>query len=88
MNVHRGSRRRTTWIVGLLSAAVALAIADAGFVAYGLIHAVWFPATDSALATVLRETPDYLVLAVLLLAGLVPSIVDLVKLARAPQTRR
>ncbi len=75
-------------IVGLLSAAFVLAIADAGFIAYCVVQAVWFPATDSALAAVIHETPDYLVFAALMLAGLVLSIVDLVKLARTPPIRR
>ncbi|HHX4054619.1 MAG: hypothetical protein ACN6QT_12710 [Burkholderia contaminans] len=68
--------------------ALALAIADAGFIAYCLIQAVWSPATNSALMAVIRETPDYLVLAVLLLAGLATSIVDLIRLVRATETRR
>lgn len=88
MSAHRGSWLQVARIVGLLSAALALAIADAGFIAYCLMQAVWSPATDSALAAVIRETPDYLVLAVLLLAGLAASIVDLLKLARATETRR
>lgn len=68
--------------------ALALAIADAEFIAYCLIQAVWSPATNSALAAVIRETPDYLVLAVLLLAGLATSIVDLIRLVLATETRR
>lgn len=88
MNARHGSRRRVARIFGILTVAVGLTIADATFVGYGLIHAVWFPATNGALAAVIRETPDYLVLAALLLAGLVASVVDLVKLLRAPRTRR
>lgn len=37
---------------------------------------------------VIRETPEYLVLAVLLLAGLATSIVDLLRLVRSTETRR
>jgi hypothetical protein len=88
VNAHRRSRPRVARIVGLLLTALALAIADAWFVAHCLVDALRFPATGGALAAVIRETPDYLVLAVLLLAGLAASIVDLVKLVRATETLR
>lgn len=59
-----------------------LTVATGWFVVYGLILVVSSPATDNPIAVVIRETPSYLVLAAVLLAGLVATVVDLVKLAR------
>ncbi|KVW83166.1 hypothetical protein DF046_15195 [Burkholderia cepacia] len=82
MNPHHGSRLRAARIVGLLTVAVVLTVATGWFVVYGLILVVSSPATDNPIAVVIRETPSYLVLAAVLLAGLVATVVDLVKLAR------
>ncbi|MCA7903289.1 hypothetical protein LGM39_28360 [Burkholderia cepacia] len=82
MNPHHGSRLRVARIVGLLTVAVVLTVATGWFVVYGLILVVSSPATDNPIAVVIRETPSYLVLAAVLLAGLVATVVDLVKLAR------
>ncbi|MBZ5795110.1 hypothetical protein K8353_33815 [Burkholderia contaminans] len=82
MNAHHGSRLRVARIIGLLTVAVVLTIATGWFVVYGLILVVSSPATDHPIAVVIRETPSYLLLAALLLAGLVATVVDLVKLAR------
>ncbi|KVL58765.1 hypothetical protein WS99_04990 [Burkholderia territorii] len=59
-----------------------LAIATGWFVAYGLMRVASPRATGNALDDVIQATPGYLVLAVLLLAGLVSATVDLVKLVR------
>ncbi|WP_423372470.1 hypothetical protein [Burkholderia sp. LMG 32019] len=67
---------------GILTVAVVLTIATGWFVVYGLILVVSSPATDHPIAVVIRETPSYLLLAALLLAGLVATVIDLVKLAR------
>ncbi|WP_174952748.1 hypothetical protein [Burkholderia lata] len=69
-------------IVGLLTIAVVLTIATGWFVVYGLLLAVSSAATDNPIAVVIRETPSYLMLAVVLLAALVATVVDLVRLAR------
>lgn len=69
-------------IVGLLTIAVVLTIATGWFVVYGLLLAVSSAATDNPIAVVIRETPSYLTLAVVLLAALVATVVDLVRLAR------
>ncbi|CAB3753286.1 hypothetical protein GQ57_19215 [Burkholderia sp. MSh2] len=82
MNTRRESRLRGAWIVGFLTVAVVLAIATGWFVVYGLIVAVSSDATDNLIAVVIRETRSYPALAVLLLAGLVAAVIDLVKLAR------
>ncbi|RQZ59430.1 hypothetical protein E9536_27380 [Burkholderia sp. LS-044] len=82
MNPHHRSRLRVARIVGLLTVAVVLTVATGWFVVYGLILVVSSPATDNPIAVVIRETPSYLVLAAVLLAGLVATVVDLVKLAR------
>ncbi|WP_322076930.1 hypothetical protein [Burkholderia cepacia] len=82
MSTHHRSRLRVARIVGLLTVAVVLTVATGWFVVYGLILVVSSPATDNPIAVVIRETPDYLVLAAVLLAGLVATVVDLVKLAR------
>ncbi|NHV28627.1 hypothetical protein [Burkholderia sp. D-99] len=82
MNAPHGSRLRVARIIGLLTVAVVLTIATGWFVVYGLILAVSSPATDHPIAVVIRETPSYLLLAALLLAGLVATVIDLVKLAR------
>lgn len=59
-----------------------LTIATGWFVAYGLLPAGSSSATDNPIAVVIRETPSYLMLAAVLLAALVATIVDLVRLAR------
>ncbi|HGO6127570.1 TPA: hypothetical protein ACK3RK_006140 [Burkholderia cepacia] len=82
MNTRRESRLRAARIGGLLTATVVLTVATGWFVVYGLILVVSSPATDHPIAVVIRETPSYLVLAAVLLAGLVATVVDLVKLAR------
>ncbi|MCA8297996.1 hypothetical protein LGN19_29820 [Burkholderia sp. AU30198] len=82
MNPRHGSRLHAVRIVGLLTVAVVLTIATGWFVVYGLILAVSSLATDNPIAAVIRETPSYLLLAALLLAGLVATVIDLVKLAR------
>ncbi|VWC94029.1 hypothetical protein [Burkholderia contaminans] len=82
MNASHGARRRAARIVGLLMVAAVLTIATGWFVAYGVILAVSSPATDNPIAVVIRETPSYLMLAAVLLAALVATIVDLVRLAR------
>ncbi|EMD9437663.1 hypothetical protein [Burkholderia cepacia] len=82
MSTHHRSRLRVARIVGLLTVAVVLTVATGWFVVYGLILVVSSPATDNPIAVVIRETPSYLVLAAVLLAGLVATVVDLVKLAR------
>ncbi|KAB1597255.1 hypothetical protein C5O75_002085 [Burkholderia cepacia] len=82
MSTRHGSRLRAARIVGLLMVAVVLTVATGWFVVYGLILVVSSPATDHPIAVVIRETPSYLVLAAVLLAGLVATVVDLVKLAR------
>ncbi|MBN3768003.1 hypothetical protein [Burkholderia sp. Se-20378] len=69
-------------IVGLLTISVVLTIATGWFVVYGLFLAVSSAATDNPIAAVIRETPSYLMLAVVLLIALVATIVDLVRLAR------
>ncbi|WP_179255137.1 hypothetical protein [Burkholderia sp. HI2500] len=79
----RSGTRHMARIVGLLTVAVVLTIATGWFVAYGLILAVSSPATDNPIAVVIRETPSYLMLAAVLLAALVATIVDLVRLVRA-----
>ncbi|WP_176041915.1 hypothetical protein [Burkholderia stabilis] len=82
MNTHHGSRPRVARIIGLLTIAVVLTIATGWFVVYGLILVVSSPARDNPIAVVIRETPSYLVLAAVLLAGLAATVIDLVKLAR------
>ena len=82
MSTHHRSRLRVARIVGFLTVAVVLTVATGWFVVYGLILVVSSPATDNPIAVVIRETPSYLVLAAALLAGLVATVVDLVKLAR------
>ncbi|AOR72794.1 hypothetical protein BBJ41_34905 [Burkholderia stabilis] len=82
MNTQHGSRPRVARIIGLLTIAVVLTIATGWFVVYGLILVVSSPATDNPIAVVIRETPSYLVLAAVLLAGLAATVIDLVKLAR------
>ncbi|WP_124816110.1 hypothetical protein [Burkholderia cepacia] len=82
MSTHHRSRLRVARIVGLLTVAVVLTVATGWFVVYGLILVVSSPATDNPIAVVIRETPSYLVLAAVLLAGLAATVVDLVKLAR------
>ncbi|AIO26942.1 hypothetical protein [Burkholderia cepacia] len=82
MSTHHRSRLRVARIVGLLTVAVVLTVATGWFVVYGLILVVSSPATDNPIALVIRETPSYPVLAAVLLAGLVATVVDLVKLAR------
>ncbi|VWD03471.1 hypothetical protein BLA18109_04730 [Burkholderia lata] len=82
MNACDGSRLRLATIVGLLTIAVVLTIATGWFVVYGLLLAVSSAATDNPIAVVIRETPSYLMLAVVLLAALVATVVDLVRLAR------
>lgn len=82
MSTRRESRLRAARIGGLLTATVVLTVATGWFVVYGLILVVSSPATDHPIAVVIRETPSYLVLAAVLLAGLVARVVDLVKLAR------
>ncbi|MBY4728740.1 hypothetical protein K6W38_37050 [Burkholderia contaminans] len=78
----RGGTRHMARIAGLLAIAVVLTIATGWFVAYGLFVAVSSSATDNPIAAVIRETPSYLMLAAVLLAALVATIVDLVRLAR------
>ncbi|VBB16972.1 hypothetical protein [Burkholderia stabilis] len=82
MNTHHGSRLRVARIIGLLTIAVVLTIATGWFVVYGLILVVSSPAIDNPIAVVILETPSYLVLAAVLLAGLAATVIDLVKLAR------
>ena len=82
MNARHGSRRRAARIVCLLTVAAVLTISTGWFVAYGLILAVSSPATDNPIAVMIRETPSCLMLAAVLLAALVATIVDLVRLAR------
>ncbi|KVK76314.1 hypothetical protein WS90_24160 [Burkholderia cepacia] len=86
MNPHHGSRLRAARIIGLLTVAAVLTVATGWFVVYGLIVAASSPATDNPIAVVIRETPSYLVLAALLLAGLVATVIDLVKLARSARS--
>ncbi|OOB07266.1 hypothetical protein A8F67_31995 [Burkholderia cenocepacia] len=50
------------------------------FVVYGLIVLTASSVIDNPIAVVIRETPDYLVLAILLLVGLVSTVVELIKL--------
>ncbi|WP_321966588.1 hypothetical protein [Burkholderia cepacia] len=88
MNPHHRSRLRVARIVGLLTVAVVLTVATGWFVVYGLILVVSSPATDNPIAAVIRETPDYLVLAALLLTGLVRVLVDLAGLVRGTRTSR
>ncbi|VWB37496.1 hypothetical protein BLA15816_01673 [Burkholderia lata] len=83
MNARHGSRRRVARIIGLLMvAAVVLTIATGWFLVYGLILAVSSAATDNPIAGVIRETPSYLILAAVLLAALVATVIDLARLAR------
>ncbi|KVH58581.1 hypothetical protein [Burkholderia cepacia] len=88
MSTRRESRLRAARIVGLLMATVVLTISTGWFVVYGLIVAVSATAADHPIAVVIRETPDYLVLAALLLAGLVRALVDLAGLVRGTRTPR
>ncbi|CAB3767487.1 hypothetical protein GQ57_16900 [Burkholderia sp. MSh2] len=88
MNARRDARPRVARVFGLLTAAVALTIAAGGFVVYGLVAIVSSAVNDHTLAAVIRETPDYLVLAALLLAGLVRALVDLAGLVRGTRTSR
>ncbi|UQO39721.1 hypothetical protein [Burkholderia cepacia] len=88
MSTRHGSRLRAARIVGLLMATVVLTISTGWFVVYGLIVAVSATAADHPIAVVIRETPDYLVLAALLLAGLVRALVDLAGLVRGTRTPR
>ncbi|WP_423383187.1 hypothetical protein [Burkholderia sp. LMG 32019] len=81
MNALHGSRLRVAQTFGLLTVAVVLTIATGWFVVYGLILVVSSPATDNPIAVVIRQTPSDLLLAALLLAGLVATVIDLVKLA-------
>ena len=67
---------------GLLIAAVALTILNGWFVVYGLIVVTASPANDNPISAMIRETPNYLILATLLLAGLVSTVIDLVKSGR------
>lgn len=67
-------------IFGLLIAAIALGILTGWFVVYGLIVLTASSVIDNPIAVVIRETPDYLVLAILLLVGLVSTVVELIKL--------
>ncbi|MGU3781702.1 hypothetical protein [Burkholderia metallica] len=82
MNARHGTRWRAARIAGLLTVAVVLAIASGWFVVYGLIVAVLSAAIDHPLAVVIRQTPSDLILAAVLFAALVATVVDLVRLAR------
>ncbi|KWI47530.1 hypothetical protein WT72_32030 [Burkholderia pseudomultivorans] len=68
--------------VGLLASAMALTIATGWFVVHGLIVVASSRAIDSPIAEVIDATPSYLILATLLLARLVCTIVALIKAVR------
>ncbi|KAG8149056.1 hypothetical protein [Burkholderia catarinensis] len=69
-------------VFGLLTATIALTILNGWFVVYGLIVVTASPVSNNPIAAVIRETPSYLILAALLLAGLVSTVIELVKLGR------
>ncbi|KML55441.1 hypothetical protein VL15_18765 [Burkholderia cepacia] len=69
-------------ICGLLIATIALTIATSWFVVYGLVVVISSPVTNNPIAALIRETQSYLLLGTLLLAALVATVIDLVKLAR------
>lgn len=69
-------------LCGLLTATIALTIATSWFVVYGLVVVISSPVTKNPIAALIQETPSYLVLGALLLAALVATVIDLVKLTR------